>query len=1328
MMNVAVTAVLAVRMCAALNARVAPEGPWDEKRRMNNGLLYLGSFFVMILAALFGAPYVIDWNGYRGVFEEEASKVLGRDVRVGGAVNVRFLPTPFVSFEKVRLADTTGQTGEPFIRADSFTMRLALSPLLRGAFEANEIELTRPVLSLALDGEGSGNWASLTLRPAELPFIPQNVALHSVRIIDGTVAVHGRDGENVGRVESLFGELSAESLSGPFNFKGGGRISGTERRIKIATDAAGADGSVRLRASLHGAEGADSYAFDGTLRDFPSRPSVAGELTGKLHLPPALKSDGTPGPEPAPVFDLKTPVAAGAQSAQFEAIELDFASTSEPQSLKGKGSAQWGGATPRFDVNLAAPWLDLDALSTVKGEAASLAGLKQLLLSFLASQSGSAAVRVDLAADQVKFGGEHAGALRLSAASDGDRVEIRELSGGLPGSARFDVSGKLSRGADPAAQQGERVFEGEARVRGVNFARVQAFARKSGVDIDVRSEGPFWISGRVRASNDRFELTEARADFSGQFLSGDLKIETGTKSKLSLSVIADKLDTDAFFPAKFKRAGAAARTALGLSPADAASAADTTRLRLSAGKLIHEGMTYQDVEAEIATDGATFDVPDLQATLPSGARVKVSGRVDTAAARGTLSYEAQAGTSAAVAELARLARIADIVSEPRLAMLPTLNIAGLVKMGHRHARSVDVTIDGLVGPARVTGEGGLDDGFAGWRTSPVRLGLNASAPQLADILRLAGSDAEVVRGLDTGAAQANFNLSGVLSDAGMSLAELRSEAFTATLSGTLTAPDNAAFRYAARGTINGDGRAALALLGISAPAGVGGTILSGPVEIASGDAGLTVTSGGIKAASATLKGQVSVSSAADGRKLSGDLNVDRASVAGLIAVLTEGQDLAAVVSDDAAAAVWPEAHFDMRGLEKLQGALKLAVGQLEVSEGLTVRDVSGMFAFAPGSVKATDVKATAANGPLTLTAAVTKSPFGVTLEGSLAADADLSAVHAGASGRARIELEGTGRGLSAANIFSDFTGKGLIKFADARHRGGAPALVSDAADAVLTGRAPSDIEAVSVALESGLASSSLAIGTRTVPLTVTRGDVKVDPFTIETPRGRARITTTASLSTLAVDSEWRIAALASPLPPPPEAGPDWKPATKGPLPDVAFIYTGSLGNLAALDVALDVQDLQRELAVRQMERKVEELDVLRKNDEARQLQELERRKAMEAARAEAAAAAAAARAQAQAEARARAQAEPAEDKMPPVLPQSNGTAIVPQAGPPEAAADDPAGLPSTEETGAPVVTVEPAAPPPVRAVAPRPPQTPRPPRARTRTTTDEINRALGGWP
>ena len=157
---------------------------------MNNGLLFFGGLLVLVLSALFAVPTLVDWNGYRGVFEEEASKVLGRDVRVGGSVNLRFLPAPYVQFDKVRIANVTGQTGEPFVRADSFKMWLSGPALLRGVLEASEIELNKPVLTLVVDKSGGGNWTNITLRSADLPFVPRELALRSVKLSDGTVSIY----------------------------------------------------------------------------------------------------------------------------------------------------------------------------------------------------------------------------------------------------------------------------------------------------------------------------------------------------------------------------------------------------------------------------------------------------------------------------------------------------------------------------------------------------------------------------------------------------------------------------------------------------------------------------------------------------------------------------------------------------------------------------------------------------------------------------------------------------------------------------------------------------------------------------------------------------------------------------------------------------------------------------------------------------------------------------------------------------------------------------------------------------------------------------------
>jgi uncharacterized protein involved in outer membrane biogenesis len=81
---------------------------------MSNFFVTIAVFLITIIAALFAIPYFIDWNGYRGVFEEEATRLMGREVRVGGAVNLHLLPTPYFRFDKVRIADTSPTSRMPF--------------------------------------------------------------------------------------------------------------------------------------------------------------------------------------------------------------------------------------------------------------------------------------------------------------------------------------------------------------------------------------------------------------------------------------------------------------------------------------------------------------------------------------------------------------------------------------------------------------------------------------------------------------------------------------------------------------------------------------------------------------------------------------------------------------------------------------------------------------------------------------------------------------------------------------------------------------------------------------------------------------------------------------------------------------------------------------------------------------------------------------------------------------------------------------------------------------------------------------------------------------
>jgi uncharacterized protein involved in outer membrane biogenesis len=166
---------------------------WPEYRpaqgggRMNNLLIAIAVFVITVVGALFAVPHFIDWNSYRGTFEEEAKNVIGREVQVDGDVKLHLLPTPYFRLEKVRIADASATLNEAFFKTDSLSIKLSIPPLLRGVVEAHEIEFQRPVLRLALDAKGGWNWQSFAQALSSAGYLPANVALTSLRIRDGVM-------------------------------------------------------------------------------------------------------------------------------------------------------------------------------------------------------------------------------------------------------------------------------------------------------------------------------------------------------------------------------------------------------------------------------------------------------------------------------------------------------------------------------------------------------------------------------------------------------------------------------------------------------------------------------------------------------------------------------------------------------------------------------------------------------------------------------------------------------------------------------------------------------------------------------------------------------------------------------------------------------------------------------------------------------------------------------------------------------------------------------------------------------------------------------------
>lgn len=1310
---------------------------------MNNGLLYFGGLLVVVLAALFAVPNVIDWNGYRGVFEEEASKVLGREVRVGGEVNLKFLPAPYVRFEKVRIANVSGQTGEPFIRADSFKMWLSGSALLRGVLEASKIELEKPALALVVDPQGGGNWANIELKPGDLPFVPRDVALRSVRLSDGSVSIYNAATERVAQVENINGELSADSLRGPFRFKGDAAWSDTVHDIKFATDPAASDGSIGIKLAARAEGTSNSYLLEGRASDIGTNPVFKGSWTGTVAVPGGEGLAGAENGE-APLIDLKADVTADVAGAKLEDLSLSLANAAEPQTITGSAVATW--ATPaKLDLALNSQWLDIDWLSGSAKGGASFAKLKQLVLGLVETVAGESKASAKINLDRVKLGGENAGGLQIDAERDGAVTRITRFNAGLPGGARLDLSG------DMKDNKGKRSFSGNLFIGGSSLARLRDWAAKGGIDIGVTADGAYSLTSKLDIDPARFTLSDAFGTIAGRAMSGDLTVANKDSGRIDLVLQAADLDAGEIFPTMLAGLKTELRKTLGLPDnAEKASEKDLPgdmRLRVITGSLTDGSDRYRDVDVTFELEGSDIRVPSAKVTTASGLTVGLEGKIKKGegAAIGRLAYDVSATSPDAMRELAQKTGLVELTGPEGLRGLKTGKLAGLIEFGRRTPGAVDLSVDGVLNGSLFRGSGEFDGGFAEWRTRPSRLDVTFDAPTLRELLPAIGREPRSVRdaarapeGSTPGRATASVVAAGTVANGVATRIEISAPGFAATANGTTVWPEGARYAFTGSGDVKSNDVAdVVAFAGLSLPAGVAPAEMHGRFDINRENGAWSLATHDLHLGTSAVSGDVQVSVDDKGqRRISGKIGADRVRIATLFTAVTGAPSAGAESDGDTSAPqgadVWPAGLFDFSALDNTEADLLVSFASLNLSGNLATHEGEMRVKLTPGKISISNLSADAAGGEFTGSADLEKVSNGVTLASKFKLDgAKLSSLSSAAKGTANVSLDGTARAQSPAGLMAVLTGSGHVTLKDATLRGPSIEALSRVVDDVVQGTAQNDTRTISAGLLTALNTSELHVGDREFALQMADGTIKFEPLKIDAEGGKVDATVSADLTSFNLSAACQVTAPAKPLPKPPIPLPDWNPtAQTAPLPPAIVLYDGSLDDLSVIKTSVDVNDLQRELAVRQGERNAKLLEQHRRVDEERARLERERRKTVEAQRA---AAIAAERAKKEAE------------QLPPVIPESAGTdggSISQQSPAGEGTTSAGASASSNGNTvSSPTITVEPIPSASGDATAPsidpttgipvvakdqavvRPRPRPQPP-AQRRTSSDEVMKSL----
>src|SRR5205085_5268342 len=83
-------------------------------------------------------------------FEAEASRMTGLPVRIGGAIDVRMLPSPSITVRDIEI----GTRAAPVFGAHAAWAELSLSSLMRGEWHVAVLSLDAPEFTTGLDSAG----------------------------------------------------------------------------------------------------------------------------------------------------------------------------------------------------------------------------------------------------------------------------------------------------------------------------------------------------------------------------------------------------------------------------------------------------------------------------------------------------------------------------------------------------------------------------------------------------------------------------------------------------------------------------------------------------------------------------------------------------------------------------------------------------------------------------------------------------------------------------------------------------------------------------------------------------------------------------------------------------------------------------------------------------------------------------------------------------------------------------------------------------------------------------------------------------------------------
>lgn len=650
----------------------------------------LAVLVLVLVAAAWLVPPMLDWSRYRTEIAGLVSINLGRQVQIDGPISLQLLPEPLLTAGKISVVDADdGVT----IAVAELRVRLALLPLLSERVDAQELVLRGLDIRLP--------WP---LTPDALAVqAPTWLSSIAARIENGSVSIGNVAATHIDATLGLVPDTGSTTLAGTTS------ISGQSWHVSARLTRSGRDGASGLDLSLDGQGPVQGLGalFTGQIA---ADGSVSGQISGRgpdlsrLLAAPAVpfRADG------------QVSLAAGLAVAQSLSMEIAGSPAHGAVSLRLQPAL-------RLDVALAASRLDLDAW------------LPALLRNGVGRLVAPIPTGIDLSAEAATLASGTLRTLRGSFEMAPGSVSLRDVTAILPGDAQFSLAGQVratpvSTPPGAAAPPPQLHFDGKASLTAPNLRTTLAWLQAAGMAPTAALPDGVMQTADIQAGVTadtgppaQIVLTDLSGIVDASHIKGGLSLHPGPRFGVAGAISLDRVVLDPWLPPDLlKLAGLPSR--LGSFDLDMQVHADQASLHAHA---------VAPVSLDVGLEAGRLTLRRLDAQSP-GARLVVSGAINDAGRISDGKLDLSTGTATAGPTLASwLPGLAPIAGH----LPPGALSLSLLASGPPEALAMRATVD--IGDLHVDAAPTLNLPAASW-TSPLTL-RHPGAPRLLESIGLAGT-------------------------------------------------------------------------------------------------------------------------------------------------------------------------------------------------------------------------------------------------------------------------------------------------------------------------------------------------------------------------------------------------------------------------------------------------------------------------------------------------------------------------------------------------------------------------------------------------------------